>query len=99
MSTTDDIMAMRKACDMQGLSQEFEDLVAERDQLASYGEALNSRCIEDTKRTGELVAERDALRTALLEVLEFQSDPKAPTIHDFGRWRRLAQHAIAREQK
>ncbi len=59
MSTTDDIMAMRKACDMQGLSQEFEDLVAERDQLASYGEALNSRWIEDTKRTGELVAERD----------------------------------------
>lgn len=29
--TTDDIIAMRKACDMQGLSQEFEALVAERD--------------------------------------------------------------------
>jgi len=34
--------------------------------------------------------EIERLRACLHEVLEFQSDPKAPTIHDFGRWRRAA---------
>jgi len=39
----------------------------------------------------DLAAERiEKLRAALLEVLEFQSAPTSPTIHDFGRWRRLA---------
>ena len=37
----------------------------------------------------EAADEIERLRTALREVLEFQSDPKAPTIHDFGRWRRV----------
>ena len=38
----------------------------------------------------DLWAEIHRLRAMLHEVLEFQSDPKAPTIHDFGRWRRAA---------
>ncbi len=31
-----------------------------------------------------------ALTAALREVLEFQSAPTGPTIHDWGRWRRVA---------
>jgi hypothetical protein len=35
------------------------------------------------------VAQIDALIAAMREVLEFQSAPTSPTIHDWGRWRRL----------
>jgi len=38
-------------------------------------------------------AQIEALRAALREVLEFQSAPTTPTIHDFGRWRRVADAA------
>lgn len=71
MSTTDNIMALADeyangragvydwGTKQDGLRTAVAALVAERDQLADYSEALNARCIEDTKRTGELVAERD----------------------------------------
>jgi hypothetical protein len=48
--------------------------------------------IVDNARLSEEVGR---LRGALREVLEFQSDPKAPTIHDFGRWRRVADGLVA----
>lgn len=40
-----------------------------------------------------LIAAAPELLAALREVLEFQSAPAGPTIHDFGRWRRLADGA------
>jgi len=38
-------------------------------------------------------ADNAALREALHEVLEFQSAPTQPTIHDWGRWRRALKGA------
>jgi hypothetical protein len=35
-------------------------------------------------------AEIERLRSALSEVLAFQSAREGPSIHDFGRWRRIA---------
>ncbi len=41
----------------------------------------------------DLSAENARLREALREVLEFQSAPTQPTIHNWGRWRRVYQGA------
>lgn len=58
---------------------------ADRLKLRVLGTPEETRAALDLKD-----AEIARLRAALYEVLEFQSDPKAPTIHDFGRWRRVA---------
>lgn len=110
MITTDDIMALAGAFadaedadfalhTLDELRAAVAALVAERDLAIHEQDTAQESLRRHQMWLQEAQAERDALRTALLEVLEFQSDPKAPTIHDFGRWRRLAQPAIAGEQK
>lgn len=48
---------------------------------------------DDVERFAEIEAENERLRAALREVLEFQSAPNWPNIHDWGRWRRLADRS------
>ena len=63
------------------------------DEFFAEAKRLNLRMLGTPDETRAALDLRDAeiarLRAALHEVLEFQSAPKTPTIHDFGRWRRL----------
>lgn len=55
----------------------------------TYGAVQAENADLSTER-GHMLREMERLRAALREVLEFQSAPNVPTIHDWGRWRRAA---------
>ena len=55
--------------------------------------ALAKSEAEARQEIARLLAENEALCTALQEAVEFQSAPRGPTIHDYGRWRRLIDAA------
>jgi hypothetical protein len=55
----------------------------------TYG-AVQAENADLCAQAGHMLREIGRLRFALREVLEFQSAPNVPTIHDWGRWRRAA---------
>ena len=61
------------------------------DQMRSFAAATVAAAHRDWSGKMEHADARvRALTEALREVLDFQSAPKGPTIHDWGRWRRVA---------
>ena len=63
----EELAELRKAADMQGLSQEFAALGVERDALQSKVQEMALQALADDTQSRELMAERDALLEMLKE--------------------------------
>jgi cell division septum initiation protein DivIVA len=68
----------------------FDAVLAERAELTRCATSSSASVQHLHRMYSEKAAECERLRAALRGVLEFQSAPKGPTIHDWGRWRRVA---------
>ncbi len=75
----------------------FADICANRIYSLAYargaevGIVAKLESVEDLDRHS---VDQHKLLDVLLEILDFQSAPKGPTIHDWGRWRRVADEFV-----